>query len=111
MRTRERNNPALQEALRAAYLEREKAEAGDQWRSRVMGRIREIGPAAAAPGFWESLEHMVWRLVPVTCLLIAVLGILFVSMDVGHPYDVFDVFLRKWDEQTLADISGFRVWS
>jgi hypothetical protein len=112
METRKRESRALREALRAAYRRREEADVGDGWRPGVMERIRRTKPAKAAPGFWESLGVMVWRLAPVTCLLIVALGAVFLfSMDVGQPFDVFDVFLRKWEEQTLTELTGFRGWS
>ena len=56
---------------------------------------------------WLPTRRDLWR----GWLLGVVMGIVFLSMDVGQPFDVFDVFLRKWEEQGLAEIAGFRGWS
>lgn len=77
----------LKKAFQKAYFSRGVPVLGDQWKVQVMRRVREIGPPARVPGFWNGLESMLWRLAPVNAILMIPLIILLLNMDFDLGYD------------------------
>ena len=96
----------LRQVLRRAYQEREKAEVTDQWQEEVMRRIRELGKIEASPSFLAMFEQLVWRLVPVICLLILGLTVLLSSFDFISGYDVIELLINSTEEITLNQFFG-----
>jgi hypothetical protein len=73
---RERNG-RLRKVLSLAYTEREGDTTPDLRPEKVMQRIR-LGTLPAPRGaYLEDLERFLWRLVPVSLVLLFLLGILF----------------------------------
>jgi hypothetical protein len=106
MRSRISENEALKEAFRKAYFEKEKA-AGEAWPSQIMRRVRNIGPLGLVAGFWPAFEHLVWRLVPVTCLLVVALTVLLLSMDLDLGHDYLRTVTAELQKPTLSQLFGF----
>ena len=77
--------------LRKAYREKENVEVGDQWQQKAMRRVQNLGALQPTPSFPEMLEQLVWRLAPVTCLLILGLTVLFAVSDFTSGYEVFQL--------------------
>lgn len=96
----------LQEALRKAYRQKENVEVGDQWQQEVMRRVRHLGALQPLPRFPEMLEQLVWRLAPVTCLLIFGFTVLFAVSDFTSGYEVFQLFMNGTEELTFALLAG-----
>ena len=96
----------LRQVLRRAYQEREKVEVTDQWQEEVMRRIREFGKIEASPSFLAMFEQLVWRLVPVICLLILGLTVLLSSFDFISGYDVIELLMNSTEEITLNQFFG-----
>ena len=107
MRPRISENDALKKALQHAYLAKERAISGKTWRSQVMRRVREIGPLESSGGFWHAFEHLVWRLVPVSCLLIVALTALLLSMDLDLGHDYLGKVTAELEKPTLSELFGF----
>ena len=97
---------ALRHVLRRAYQERVKVEVTDQWQKEVMRRIRELGEIEASPSFLAMFEQLVWRLVPVTCLLILGLTVLLSSFDFISGYDLIQLLMNGTEEITLNQFFG-----
>ena len=93
---------ALREILRRAHQEKEKVEIGDQWRQEVMGRIRNLGPIEEKPNFLLMFEQLVWRLAPVTCLLVLVLTLLLSSVSFTPEYEAVRLLMNGTEELTLV---------
>ena len=96
----------LQEILRKAYREKENVEVGDQWQQEVMRSVRTLGALQPTPSFPEMLEQLVWRLAPVTCLLIFGLTVLFAVSDFTSGYEVFQLLNNGTEELTFALFAG-----
>ena len=96
----------LRELLRRAYKEKEKVEVGDQWQDEVMRRIGELGEMEASPSYLVMLEQLVWRLVPVTCILIIGLTVLLSSFDFVSGYDVIQLTMNSTEQVTLNQFFG-----
>jgi len=106
MTPRKDEDEALREILRRAYKERENVEVGDQWQEEVMRRIGELGEIKARPSSLAMFEQLVWRLAPVTCLLILGLTLLLSSFDFISNDDVMQLLINNTDEITLNQFFG-----
>lgn len=92
---------ALREILRRAYRDKENVEVGDQWQEEVMRRIRELGEIEERPSSLVMFEQLVWRLAPLTCLLILGLTVLLSSSDFISGDDVIQLLVNGTEELTL----------
>jgi hypothetical protein len=107
MRSRISEKESLKRAFRGAYFEKEREGAGHELRPNVMKRIRQIGPLNANVSFWPAFEHLMWRLVPVTCLLVLVLTVALVTMDFYQPHDYLGTVTADLEKPTLTELFGF----
>ena len=97
----------LKRALRKAHYAKEWEDVGDRWQSQVMRRVRSIGPLKSGMPFWSDLEYLVWRLAPVSCLLIASLSVLFLNMDFDFGNDLLGTLRAELEEPSLSEFFGF----
>jgi hypothetical protein len=97
----------LKRAFRDAYSAKEGEGHGNDWRLQVMRRIRQIGPLNAKADFWPAFERLVWRLVPVSCLLVLVLTAALVAIDLDHPNDYLGTVVADMEKPTLTELFGF----
>lgn len=95
----------LQKALATAYREKEEAEVGDIWPARVMGHIRSLGPLYPKTSFFEMFQGFVWRLVPVACILVLLLGAAITQLDIVSDYELTKVFLEDPADYTLLALN------
>lgn len=96
----------LQAILRKAYRQKENVEVGDQWQQEVMRRVRNLGALKPTPSFPEMLEQLVWRLAPVTCLLIFGLTVIFAVSDFTSGYELLQLLMNGTEELTFAQFVG-----
>ena len=106
MTPRKDEHDALRAILRRGYQERENVEVGDQWQEEVMHRLRELGEIKARPSSLVMFEQLVWRLAPVTCLLILGLTLLLSSFNFISNDDVMQLLINNTDEITLNQFFG-----
>jgi hypothetical protein len=97
---------ALRQILRRTYQEKEKVEVTDQWQEAVMRRIHELGEIGASPSSLAMLEQLVWRLAPITCLLILGLALLLSFSDFISGYDFIQLLMNTTEETTLNQFFG-----
>ena len=95
----------LEQALKQAYREKENMDVDERWKTRLMARVREIGPVRP-PGFLPSFQRVVWRLAPVTSplVLIMILAAFFLGFDAASSYDALQSLVNSVEELTLATI-------
>jgi hypothetical protein len=106
MNTPKTEHEVLQAILRKTHRQKEDIEVGDQWQQEVMRRVQELGALQPTPSFPEMLEQLVWRLAPVTCLLILGLTVLFAVSDFTSGYEVFQLLTNGTEELTFALFAG-----
>jgi hypothetical protein len=106
MTPRKPEHEVLKEILRLAYQEKESLEVGDRWQGEVMHRLRKLGVIQPTPGFLEMLESFIWRLVPVTCLLILVVTGVLVASDFTSEYEVIQLLMNGTEELILPPFFG-----
>ena len=104
MRSRISENESLKKAFRDAYSAKGREETGDEWQSQTMRRIRQIGPLRPAAGFWPAFESMVWRLAPVSCLLVLVLTFFFVNMELDVDSDYLGTMAAEMEKPSLVEL-------
>jgi len=105
MRSKVTENPSFRKALRSAHLSREKDETGGDWPFRVMKRVREIGPVTI-PGFWPDFEKLVWRLAPVSGILVLALVFLFLNIGSGFSDDYLGTVISELDQPPMGELLG-----
>lgn len=97
----------VMKALGLAYAAKEKREVGDMWQARVMGHVLSMGPLYAKTGYFELFQQFVWRLTPVTFVLVGLLSLALVKMDFIADYEFTKAFVsNSSDLVTLAMYSG-----
>lgn len=106
MRSRISENELLKKAFQDVYFAKERDGAEEGWQVQVMRRVRQAGPLKSASGFWLSFEHVVWRLAPVCCLLVLLLGVLFMNMDLDRGYDYLGTVTVEMEKPTLSELYG-----
>ncbi len=73
---------------------------------RVMSHIRSLGPITSRKRYFMLFEQSVWRLAPVTCLLILVLAALLIKLDFFPDYQMVRLFIDDPVEITFAEEFG-----
>ena len=106
MRSRISENESLRKAFRDAYAAKEREETGDGWQSAVMKRVRRMGPLTPASNFLPAFEHFVWRLAPVSCLLVLALTFFFVNMEPDVDSDYLGTMAAEMEKPSLVELFG-----
>ncbi len=101
-----KDDTKLKELLMRAYHEREKPEGDELWQMRVMSHIRSLGPMSSRKTYFMLLEQSVWRLAPVTCVLILVLAAFFIKLDFIPDYEMVKLFIDDPVEFTFVQWFG-----
>jgi len=101
-----KDNTRLKELLMRAYREKERPEVDELWQMRVMSHIRSLGPITSRGRYFMLLEQSVWRLTPVTCLLILVLAALLIKLDFIPDYEMVKLFIDDPVEFTFVQWFG-----
>ena len=101
-----KEHEALREILRRAYREKQKVDVTKQWQEEVMHRIRDLGEVEGRTSFFAQFEQLVWRLVPVTCLLILGLTLLLSSVEFFSSYDLAQLLVNSTEQITLNQFFG-----
>lgn len=84
----------LQGAFAAAHKEKEKAEVGELWPTKVMGHLRSMPPMYPRAGYLELLQQLVWRLAPVAAVLVLLLGAAVFQLDFTSEYELAAMFVE-----------------
>ena len=96
----------LKEVLRAAYHDKEKTEISDSWQTKTMRYIRDLGPQDAKLSNLMSFEKLVWRLVPVTGILIFVFSVCLFNIDFVQEYEIAKLFVDDPIEYAFVQSFG-----
>ena len=91
-------------AFKTAYLEKEKIHVSENWQTGVMNLIREAPGNDFRSGFFDLFQQFVWRLVPVTCILALLLGILLTRIDFVSDYEMSKLFINDPSDVSLFSL-------
>jgi len=96
----------LKELFIRAYHEKGKPEVGELWQMRVKRHIRSLGPVCSRKKYFMLFEQSVWRLTPVTCVLILVLAVLLIKFDFIPDYEMVKLLIDDPVEFTFVEWFG-----
>jgi hypothetical protein len=96
----------LKKLLTEAYRARESVEIDEGWQSRLMARIKEIGPVEKESCFTPSFARLVWRLVPYTAAVSAGLALLLAGLYFTTQYNVLQLATRDVEVLMLKTVLG-----
>ena len=106
MKSSKQNEQKLQEALRAAYFQKEKHVVGSRWKMDAMQDIRRLGTLNVKTTPLSFVDHFVWRFATVTCLVALMLSV-YIGFTGWNPIDdVAGMFLSNPVEFTVAQSIG-----
>ena len=95
----------LETTLKKAYCEQEPVVSAEQWSARVMRTIRMHGPLKTVSTS-ESFGWFVWRLAPISVVLILVLAACMLYFDFVPEYEIARFFVSDPIEFTLIESLG-----
>ena len=95
MKSSKMDDVQVKEALRAAYHAKENngPEVGEQFEAQVMRRIRALGSIHSKPDYLSLFEQFVWRLAPVTVVLIVILAAWVIQFDFASEFEITNIFM------------------
>ena len=95
MKSSKMDDIKVKQALRAAYHAKENngSEVGGQFEAQIMRRIRAFGPIHSKPDYISLFEQFVWRLAPVTAVLIIILAVWAIQFDFASEFEITNIFM------------------
>ena len=84
----------IRKILATAYHEKENIETGGLLRTRVMGHVLSLGPLSPQVCYFELFQQLLWKLAPVTCILVVILGVAIAKMDFIESYELAKSFIN-----------------
>ncbi len=91
----------IKKAFTAVYYEKEKNALRDSWQIRVMEHIRDL-EAVPETDFFEVFQRLTWRLAPITCGLVLLLGIAVTHFNVAPDYELMRLFIEEPADFSLS---------
>ena len=85
------------------HHEKEKLHVSDDWQANAMRLIRNDAGEYFRPVFFDIFQQFVWKLAPVSCLLVLLLGLLVSQTDFLSDYEMAKIFIN--DPSDLSFIS------
>jgi hypothetical protein len=95
MKSSKMDDIKVKKALKAAYHAKENngSEKGGQFEAQIMRRIRALGPIYSRPDYLSLFEQFVWRLAPVTAVLIIILAAWAIQFDFASEFEITNIFM------------------
>jgi hypothetical protein len=59
------------------------------------------------PGFWPDFEQAVWRLAPVSGILVLALVLLLLNIGSDFSYDYLGIVTAEIDQPSMGELLGF----
>lgn len=100
------NHMKLEKALIRTYQGKEKTDPGDLWETKVMARIRSLGPPHAEPDCFSLLDQFVWRFSAAACLLVLVLSLYAFQTGMQPEYELANLFTDNSLESAFVQYFG-----
>jgi hypothetical protein len=96
----------LHQILQETYRQQPILQPGPFWQARVMAKIQEMAeqaPVSATGFFWPDI---LWRLTPLTCLLIVILSIMGLNLLSRSEFALMNFMLDQPMAFSLTTILG-----
>lgn len=85
----------IEHRLKQAYHNQPHFKLSGKWQQDTMRRIRQLGPLAGELNFLSLFEQLVWRMAPVTGLLVVVMGSLIAHFGWISETSLVDLLLNE----------------
>ena len=106
MKWLKRDHRRLKNLFIRAYHEREKPDVDELWQMRVMNHIRSLGSVRSGGGYLALFEQSVWRLAPMTGLLIMILVAVLLVLDFMPDYEMAKILIDDPVKFTVVEWFG-----
>lgn len=97
------NQAKWEEALISAFRKKAKPTPGENWESRVMRSIRDLGPLSESDALFALFGQWVWHLVPVASGLLLVLFVWVAQLEFFPEFELASHYWSEPTELTLFD--------
>ena len=104
MKSSEDRLSVLKRILLQAYLEKEQPQLAEGWHRNVMQRVSKVGPLQSKSDLLMHFGQFVWRLTPVTCLLIILSAVILLKFDFTPDYKVLMSLITDSEEVSLVQL-------
>lgn len=84
----------IKNALILIYQKKDEKKISDQWHRKVMEHIISMGSPCIDAGYFAVFQQFVWKLVPVTCILVMILGLIISRIDFFTSYELSKIFVN-----------------
>ena len=102
MEQKELNN--IISAFKTAHREKEKIHVSDNWQMGVMNLVRDKVKNDFGVNFFDLFQQVVWRLVPVTCVLVLLLGIALTRINMLSDYEMTKFFINDSSDVSMLSV-------
>ena len=91
-------------AFKTAHKEKEKIHISDNWQMSVMNLVRDKRKSDLRGSFFDLFQQLVWRLVPVTCILALILGVVLTRIDILSDYEMVKFFINDPSDMSFLSL-------
>ncbi len=78
----------------------------DAWQERVMNHVCTLETPGMEKGFEEQFRRIAWHLVPASCLMILLLGLVLTTVDFFPEYEMARQFIEEPTGYLVTKILG-----
>jgi hypothetical protein len=96
----------IKKVLAVAYFEKEKLTVDGSWRNKIMANIQDLRPYYQI-GFIEAFQRISWRLAPVACALIILLGIAVSQTNSISDYELVNMMFEDPADYSVLALNGY----
>ena len=94
----------LKKTLLQTYHEKEKPDLSGRWQVNVMRRVKNLGPLQSKSDPMMRFGQFVWRLTPVTCLLIIVSTVILLKFNFTPEHNLLVSLITDAEEVTISQL-------
>ena len=94
----------LKKILLQTYHEKEKLELSDRWQVNVMRRVKNLDPLQSKSDLLMRFGPFVWRLTPVTCLLIILSMVILLKFNFTLEHNLLVSLITNVEEFTISQL-------
>jgi hypothetical protein len=96
----------IRKMLSDAYWGKEDLSIDNGWQDKLMSRIREMGSVPTKALFWPAFEQLVWRIAPVTCVMVVAVTAVLVRLYITTQYNGLQLIASYVEELVIKQIFG-----
>ena len=91
-------------AFKKAHRQKEKIQVPESLKMDIMNLIRNEIRDDISVNFFDLFRQFVWKLAPVTCVLVLLLGILLSRIDTLSDYELVKIFINTPSDMSFLSL-------